>query len=388
MAETILYGLAEELLKNLGSQALQEIASAWGFKDQLRELRDTTTAIKDVLSDAEEKQSLSRAVGEWLRRLQDVIYAADDLFDEFVTVASMKETVMTGNRFTKEVQLFFSSSNQIAFAFKVATKIKKIRGKLDRIRKDSTESSQFALMVRSDEEIVVRRGREETHSFVNVGGVIGRDDNKSAVLSMLLSPTAVEENVYVISIVGIGGQGKTTLAQCVYNDEKVEKHFELRLWVCIFDVFDRKEIIKKILMSATNIESRNLRMDQLQRQLREKISGKKYLLVLDDVWNEDRGKWLELRDILMCGRTGSKILATTRSMKIAEVVRGEQHSPPYQLQALSEEHSWSLFAKLAFKPGQQQMNPDLVELGRGIVKKCANVPLAIRTIGGLLYGKD
>ncbi|GAB4832216.1 hypothetical protein Ancab_040260 [Ancistrocladus abbreviatus] len=200
-----------------------------------------------------------------------------------------------------------------------------------------------------------------------------------------LAPTAVEENVSVISIVGVGGLGKTTLAKYVF--EKVDKHFELTLWVCVSDVFDVKEIIKKILKSTTNSDPGNLEMDQLQRQLREKISGKKYLLVLDDVWNEDRSKWLELRDFLMIGSTGSKILVTTRSMNVAEVMRGEQDNPPYQLQGLSEEHSWSLFAKLAFRPGQQQMNPDLVELGRGIVKKCANVPLAIRTVGTLLYGQ-
>ncbi|GAB4832546.1 hypothetical protein Ancab_040274 [Ancistrocladus abbreviatus] len=364
MAETILYGIALELVKNLGSRALQEIASAWGFKDQLRELIDTTTAIKDVLLDAEEKQSGSRAVGEWLQRLQEVIYAADDLFDEFFTVASRKEVAMTGNKFTKEVRLFFSSSNQIAFAFKVARNIKKIRGKLDRIRREVTEFTQLALTRWSGEEILVRRGREETHSFVNVEGVIGRDDDKSAVLGMLLSPAAVEENVCVISIVGIGGHGKTTLAQRVYNDEKVEKHFELRLWACISDVFDVKEIIKKILMSATNSESGNLGMDQLQHQLRNEISGKKYLLVLDDVWNEDQSRWFELRDILMCGRPGSKILVTTRSMKVAKVMRGEQDSPPYRLQGLSEENSWSFLAKLALRPLQQQMNPNLVKLVR------------------------
>ncbi|GAB4832552.1 hypothetical protein Ancab_040276 [Ancistrocladus abbreviatus] len=141
-------------------------------------------------------------------------------------------------------------------------------------------------------------------------------------------------------------------------------------------------------MSATNSESGNLGMDQLQCQLREKISGKKYLLVLDDVWNEDRSKWLELRDLLMVGGRGSKILVTTRSIEVADAMRGEQDNPPHQLQGLSEEHSWSLFAKMAFKRGQQQTNPNLVELGRAIVKKCANIPLAIRTIGSLLYGKD
>ena len=91
------------------------------------------------------------------------------------------------------------------------------------------------------------------------------------------------------------------------------------MWVCISDVFELKIIIEKIIASATGNAPRNLEMDQLQRQVREKIDRKKYLLVLDDVWNEDRGKWLNLIDILIGGSKGSKIIITTRSRMVAKI---------------------------------------------------------------------
>uniref|UniRef100_A0A7C9EP52 Disease resistance N-terminal domain-containing protein n=1 Tax=Opuntia streptacantha TaxID=393608 RepID=A0A7C9EP52_OPUST len=101
MAEGVLFNLAEDILKHLGSRALAEIASAWGFKGQLKKLTDTINTIKDVLLDAEEKQQHNSAIRRWLEGLKEVVYAADDLFDEFATKASQKE-VMGGSKFTKE----------------------------------------------------------------------------------------------------------------------------------------------------------------------------------------------------------------------------------------------------------------------------------------------
>ena len=110
----------------------------------------------------------------------------------------------------------------------------------------------------------------------------------------------------------------------MYNDEKVQNYFELKMWVWVYDVFELKIIIKKMIASATGDAPRNLEIDQLQSQLREKIiDRKKYLLVLDDVWNDDREKWLNffffenqkwlnLKSLLMGGSKGSKIIITTR----------------------------------------------------------------------------
>ncbi|XP_021736458.1 putative disease resistance protein RGA3 [Chenopodium quinoa] len=195
----------------------------------------------------------------------------------------------------------------------------------------------------------------------------------------------------VISIVGMGGLGKTTLAKLIFNDPQVEECFEMRLWVCLSEVFDIEEITEKILKSKTNTQIPKLEMEQLPGQLRdlpEKIRDKKYLLVLDDVWIEERAKWLELKALLMVGRNskkGSKIVVTTRSRNVPIMIGS---FPPHELQGLSEEKSWELFEKMAFINKEAQQNPQLVKVGKEIVKKCGKLPLAIRTVGSLLYGKD
>ncbi|GAB2272178.1 hypothetical protein Dimus_006998 [Dionaea muscipula] len=384
MAEAILFNIASELLKNLGSKALEEIAAAGGFKDQLEKLKDTANTIKDVLSDAEQRQEENKAVRGWLEKLRSVVYDADDLFDEFSTMVTRKES-MAGSTISKEVRLFFSSSNPAAFAYKMARQVKEIRERLDAIAKDGDQFTFRPLGNDIGQALSCGR-RRQTYSYVDADEVIGRDEDKKAIVEMLMLDPNVGENISVLSIVGIGGLGKTTLAQFVYNDEQIQKHFELKLWVCVSDVFDIKVVIEKILMSATSTKPQDVEIDQLQTQLRRIIGGKNCLLVLDDLWNENRDKWLELKALLKVGRMGSKILVTSRSKRVAKMIAGT--TPPYELKGLSEEKSWLLFERMAFETGQQQLYPNLVEVGKKIVKKCADVPLAIRTLGGLLYGRE
>ncbi|TKY68452.1 Disease resistance protein RGA2 [Spatholobus suberectus] len=122
----------------------------------------------------------------------------------------------------------------------------------------------------------------------------------------------MKENVSIISVVGIGGLGKTALAQLLYNDKAVQLHFELKMW----------------------------------QELRKKIEGRRYLLVLDDIWNEDREHWLRLMTLLKDGAKGSKIIITTRSEKVAKITGA---SSPFFLKGLDEEQAWKLFSQLAFE---------------------------------------
>ncbi|KAK9667851.1 hypothetical protein RND81_13G015500 [Saponaria officinalis] len=164
--------------------------------------------IKDVLLDAEERQIESHTIRGWLDRLKTALYAADDLFDEFAMMASQREV-------TGEVLTFFSRSNHIALSLDISKKIKKIREELDDIVNDS---SQFAFVLRPREEGWFRRPlRDQTHSFVDVEEVIGRDDDKEVIVDILMASCAAQERrLSVIPIVGIGGLGKTTLAQLIY----------------------------------------------------------------------------------------------------------------------------------------------------------------------------
>ncbi|XP_030958467.1 putative disease resistance protein RGA3 [Quercus lobata] len=179
--------------------------------------------------------------------------------------------------------------------------------------------------------------------------------------------------------------GKTTLALYVYNDKRVLGYFDLKMWVCVSDVFDVKKITEKIIESATGKKPENLEMDNLQNKLCEELSQKKYLLVLDDVWNEDEEKWCKLKRILMSGSKGSKVVITTRTKLIAKIT---STISPYYLQGLSEKQSWSLFKQMTFTNGEETSKPNLEAIGMDIVRKCCGVPLAIKAIGRILYFKE
>ncbi|XP_048330524.1 putative disease resistance protein RGA4 isoform X1 [Ziziphus jujuba] len=389
MAESILFGVAERIIGTLATSAVQETGLLWGVNEELSGLEDTISLIKAVLVDAEEKKAHNHHVKAWLTRLEDVVYEADDLLDEF-SAEDLRQQILgsTGSEMTKMTLLqvcnfFFSTPNQFAFKHKMGQKIKAVKEKLDAIRVDRC----FYLEVRNEEAKVVYRSREHTHSFVSQEEVvIGRDGDRLRILECLLD-NETDENDLVIPIVGSGGLGKTTLARLVFNDDEVQKHFDLKMWVCVSSTnFDVRLLVEKILRSGSDSERfENSEMESLQKELRQKIGGKRYLLVLDDVWNENRELWLSLRTLLLNGAKGSRIIVTTRSKVVAKIMSKRK---PYLLGRLDETQSWSLFRKMAFAEEQDATNSNIVEVGKKIVKKCGGIPLAIRTIGRMLYFKS
>ena len=380
MADAILYGVARTIIERLGSSTFQEIGSIWGMKDELEKMSNTVSAIQAVLEDAEEMQVNNRQVRDWLMKLRDAVFDTDDLLSEFSTHV-LRQSVMGGTKMTRKVRIFFSSTNQLAFGLKMAHKIKAMRERLNDIANDR---NNFQLVGHPLETRVVTRGRDQTHSFVTEEEVVGREGDKKAIIDQLLD-FDVEENASFISIVGIGGLGKTTLAQYVYNDEKVKTYFELKMWVCVSDIFELKTIVEKIIASAIDKKPENFEMDQLQNKLRQNLNQKKYLLILDDVWNEDKESWCELKRLLMGGAKGSKVVVTTRTKLVAEIT---STISPYFLEGLSKSQSWLLLKQMAFKKEQETVDPNLEAIGMEIVENCQGVPLAIKTIGRVLYFKN
>ena len=215
MAE-IGYGIAVKVLKLLGLVTFQEISSAWGVKSDLTKLERTVKAIKAVLLDAEEKQASDHRLSVWLGELKDVLKDAENVLDEFQYIVLQKEVMKRNGSTSKKVSNFFSSSNPFAVRFEMAHQIKGIRKRVDEI---AAEKDNFNLTQGlEDRKLNMQERREMTHSFVPPRNVIGRDDAKKQILDLLMQQDA-DRNVNVISMVGIGGLGKTTLAKLVYNDE-------------------------------------------------------------------------------------------------------------------------------------------------------------------------
>ncbi|XP_048329227.2 putative disease resistance protein RGA3 isoform X1 [Ziziphus jujuba] len=387
MAEAILSSVADKILGQLHNLAVKEISLLCGVEDALEQLKDTISTIKSVLTDAEKKQAKEQQIKTWLRRLEDVVYEADDLVDEFSTEV-LRRRVMTGSKTAIEVRIFFSTENQLVFRHKKGKKIRDIRKKLDAIAKDKADFH----LVTGLQESKVEIGEWEEHSFEREENVIGRDDDKQEIIRRLFD-MKTEKNIVVVPIVGVGGVGKTTLAQLVSSDVKVKDHFELIIWVNVPKVFDVKLIGKQIVESGAKEKgsSGNISMDQSQKVLREKIKGKQYLIVLDDVWDSENEniceKWSRLENLLRDGANGSRIIVTTRSQKVARIINGSQETA-YFLKTLSEEKSWSLFKKLAFLQGQEPDDLNLVEIGQEIMKSCGGIPLVIRAIASMLFSMD
>ncbi|XP_048131407.1 putative disease resistance protein RGA1 [Rhodamnia argentea] len=380
MAESLLSGIAQGVLGKIASLAFQEAVAIYGVEDQIHELRNTLAAIRAVLLDAEERQVKNHRLELWLRRLQDVLYDAEDVLDELECEALRKRVIRPYGGIKEKVHRFFSPSNPLVLRASINHKIKEIRETLSKI---SVEKNQFDLTVRSvDNGVVNTQSREMTYDFINNLDVVGRHVDKQKLIEILMRPN--EKTLSVIPIYGIGGLGKTTLAKLVYNDEIVKEQFKSRLWVCVPEDFDLKKTIEGIIKDATGQTLSNLDIQQLQTCLRDTVKEKKFLLVLDDVWSNDRCRWEELKTLLAEGASGSKIVVTTRSSGVASMMGTH---PGHNLKGLSDEDSMALFKKWAFDQREKQPRPDLLEIGNDIVKKCQGVPFLVKTLGSLLYTK-
>ncbi|TYJ02443.1 hypothetical protein E1A91_A13G229500v1 [Gossypium mustelinum] len=349
MAETFLFNIAERVLAKIGHLSVDEVRLAFNVKTDLKKLEDTMIRIKAVLLDAERQQHQNEKLRLCMWKLRDIFYDAEDVIDDFKYEALRKQDAINHPDINNlKVRLLGSCCLPLSFSSKMSHKIKDINGRLCEL---ATEWKSFDLRQCSDNRHVFRR---ETISFVDSSDVIGRDEDKENIIGMLMEPSE-ERSVPVIPIVRLGGLGKTTLAQLVYNDDRVTSLFPLKIWICVSEEFDLSRLLKLIIQSVNKERCDDLTLDTLQARLRSLLNHKKLLLVLDDVWNENQAKWVELKNLLRStdGLSQSKIIVTTRSWNVASIMSS---IPSYEL--------------------------------KEIVKKCKGVPLAKTDEFDWIYIRD
>ncbi|XP_059445314.1 putative disease resistance RPP13-like protein 1 [Corylus avellana] len=335
----------------------------------LRKLKIALLTVNAVLEDAEDRQFTETSVKDWLDELKGTLYDIEDILDEIAT-KDFRRTITSKVRHSISASHFVNKiEGEINVAFEILEDLAKQIGVLGLRAGVGGQPLE----------------RLPTTSFVEESGIFGRHEDEEAIINSLFSNEASGSEIGVIVIVGMGGIGKTTLAQLVYNDNRVKEHFDLKAWVCVSDPFDvfmvMKTIIEEIGLS-TNADSTNL--NHLQINLKKMLTGKRFLFVLDDVWDKNNAKWEVLSNALKSGIQGSRVIVTTRDQDVARVVHA---SATHCITELPKEDCWSLFVKYAFHDGHPDAYPKLEAIGRQIVEKCKGLPLAIKAIGSLLWSK-
>ncbi|KAL7140402.1 hypothetical protein ABFS83_09G118300 [Erythranthe nasuta] len=386
MSEAIITVVLTQITTIIDQQIRQEFRLVSGVEKEIKKLESEFKSLRAVLADAEKRQVKDQTIKIWLEKLADVSYDAEDLLSEWITAVHKSDSEGGQNPHsspTQKVCSFISlpclGCNRYALRRDIAVKIKRINERLSLI---AIEKDRYKFNPTPKIETL---DRPRSTSFVDVSEIEGRDSDKRTLIDKMLSLSDKNRVLNVVSIVGLGGIGKTTLAQVVYNSSDVIDHFERRIWVCVSDPFDEIRVAKAIVEDVEGSAPHLFELETLAKKIRTYVQGNKFLLVLDDVWTEDCKKWENLFNSLKTGAPGSTILVTTRNERVAIAMRSLYNLP---LGQLSGPVSWSLFKKIAFFDRKKEECEELEGIGKLIAEKCKGLPLTITTIGSLMRFKN
>ncbi|KAB2086267.1 hypothetical protein ES319_A04G018200v1 [Gossypium barbadense] len=383
--EAALSAFLELLSAKLLDSVLNFVVDHRQVHQQLKLWQSILPEIKAALNHAEEKQIKDEGVKNWLDDLQDLAYNLDDILDEFAyQELRLKLQKTQAQASTSKIQKLIPTCcaggqfSPISFMFN-AKMISKIKAITDRLNSLNTRRSSLGLSEIMSQGATSKGKKPRLQPTSLMDGAVeyvARANEKREMLELLKSNNS--DGVCVLSIVGMGGMGKTTLAQLVYNDPNIKESFDHKSWVCVSDDFDAVNITKMILRSLDANSRDENDLNLLQVKLKEKLSGKRLLLVLDDIWNESYRDWTILQTPF---GAGTKIIVTTRLEKVSSNVDSVK---AFYLDKLSHHDCLSIFAQHALKAKNFDGHLQFKEIGENIVRRCNGLPLAAKAIGSLL----
>ncbi|XP_061362228.1 disease resistance protein RPM1-like, partial [Gastrolobium bilobum] len=358
------------------------------IKDQLGLIR---AYLRDADVKAAEKEDKSHVVKEWVKQVREVAHRIEDAIDEYLLqVAQRRQKRGMAGVVEKIVRLLRS----IEPRHSITSQIRDINTTIETLdkRKDTLGFNPSSGSESSTSSLHHGHDLREGALFLEDAQLVGINDTRKKLKSLLLDE---DSRRTVIALVGTGGIGKTTIAKKLFEKQK-HKRFTCGAWVCVSSTFKEKKILRSMLQSFYDKDEdddcqtkliEQMNKVTLKRKVREHLQENSYMIVFDDVWEEDF--WGRVEYALPENNKRSRVMITTRHKGVAEFCKRSAHVHIHELQRLCPRDAMDLFNLKAFhqlKP--EGCSTELMKLSEDILKKCDGVPLAIVAIASLLSTKN
>ncbi|KAI3862688.1 hypothetical protein MKX03_001980 [Papaver bracteatum] len=370
-----------------------------GVEGKMKQLKSELEWMLVSIKEADEKRKSDEMLKLWVKQLREIAFDAEDVIDQFILIINHKKDSGVLNSLKNSI----TSTRRLPLLHKLAkrlieinTKAEKLKANKDKYRVESAKTTGAEISDRVSsltlqQKINLRRFTIATKTYEQDAVQIHGDTARRVIKSLLVGDGGDDDRrLRVISIVGMGGAGKTILSKRVYTDDSVQSHFDLRAFVYISKMYNLQDLLKNIMKCfASNSNEEKLSSEKL----REYLQGSKYLIVLDDIW--DRSTWDVLKNAFPDENNGSRVLLTTRHKHVALYADdSSSNSNIHELGIIDKFQSWELFLKQVFPSSTISDSQRLVysinaeDLGKQMVEKCRRLPLAIAVLGSLLSSHE
>eukprot|EP00268_Persea_americana_P045906 TRINITY_DN4704_c0_g2_i2.p1 TRINITY_DN4704_c0_g2~~TRINITY_DN4704_c0_g2_i2.p1 ORF type:complete len:845 (+),score=100.89 TRINITY_DN4704_c0_g2_i2:192-2726(+) len=353
-----------------------------GVRDQVESIKRELKRMQCLLKDADAKQKGDEKVRNWVAEIRDLSYDADDIIDTFTLsqaakIARWRRGVLIGCLSIQQI-------SELKTRDKVGKEIRHIKLKIAEICNSLVTYGIKDINDQAGGQDARLGERRRLNAMFEEQDVVGFQEEMAILKERVING---ETRRCVISLVGMGGAGKTTLAKKVYRE--VKNNFDCHAFIYLSQKYIITDVMIRIMECITSLSREEIeKRDEIEwgEKISDHLQEKRYLFVIDDIWSMNA--WEMLKRILPDNLNKSRVVLTTRYKEVA--LRADRLSPPHEMRFLDGKEGWELFMKMIFPGGNASIicPSEVEETGRQILAKCHGLPLAIEVLGGLLSTRD